>query len=452
MRPILSIVLVLLFSVTLTACIEGTLLDFSPNTDVYVSNNTGSNFTVSIQISSAAALQEGRDWTRYSETLAPYSTAKLISFERNKGFARDQEYVFDIQLSNEAGETLTLQQHIKGTAANSELRFGSFADDLVLTLFTDRSLHRVSSNFIQATPLASEIAVQAKTKARYDDLYYALTPAVETPSLNEDANRLSLISYNIGALPLVSKNIKERLQAIPDYIQGYDVVVLQEAFSDHRENLFLTMAQTYPYQTRMLDKEGVNVHDGGVIIFSRFPILDEAQIIFPDCADADCLADKGVNYAAVNKNGRVYHVFATHTASFDTSAARAYRQKQFTQMQDFTVTLAIPVTDTVIYAGDLNVNKLKFPDDYQNMLSTLQSSEPVYAGYTLATFDPRINIHATSTISGGSVEYLDYILLSDSHKPMLNNTNVVKVPRSSQKDFWQTWDLSDHFPVAAMLQ
>lgn len=452
MRLFISAALIVGFSIMLSACIEGTLLDLSPNTDVFVANNTNQSFTVSIQVSSDAALQEGRDWIRYSDTLGPYANAKLLTLERNKGFAVGQRYVFDIELSNAAGDVVTLKQHITGTRSNSDMRFGSYANDLDVRLFNDRSLHRLYSNFIQSSALASEIAVQAKIKARYDDLYYALTPTIDVNSLNDNANQLKVLSYNIWALPFISKDIKERLNAIPAYIQGYDVVLFQEAFSDHREAFLLELAKTYPYQTRMLDKDGINVHDGGVIILSRFPILNEAQAIFPDCADADCLADKGINYAAVNKNGRVYHVFATHTSSFDTVAARSYRQKQFKQMQNFAVSLSIPVTETVIYGGDLNVNKLKFPDDYQNMLTNLQSSEPVYAGYTLATFDPRVNVHATSTISGGSVEYLDYILVSDSHKTMANNTNTTRVPRSTSETFWQTWDLSDHFPVEALLE
>lgn len=137
----------------------------------------------------------------------------------------------------------------------------------------------------------------------------------------------------------------------------------------------------------MLDKEGINIYDGGVIIVSRYPIVNEAQYVFPDCSGTDCFADKGVNYAEVIKGGQAYHVFATHTASFDTDTARDYRQRQFKQIRALAQSLDIPANEAVIYSGDFNVNKLKFPDDYQQMMTNLNVSEPQYSGYTASTFD-----------------------------------------------------------------
>ncbi|NRB39024.1 MAG: sphingomyelin phosphodiesterase [Pseudomonadales bacterium] len=452
MNVIRHFLLISLICLILPSCIEGGLLDFSPTTDIVLSNNTAQTFSVQITVSGDTPLVEGRDFSQFTDTLAPYQTLKLLELERNKGFSADKTYTFDIQLSNQAGEHFTLQQHIKGTKNNSDIRFGVYAEDLELALFNDRTLRRFSTGFNQAETQPSEIAFQAKAKARYDDIYYAITPAITTTTLNENPDQLNLLTYNLSALPLISTDIEKRLKAIPAYIQDYDVLLFQEAFSEHREDFILEIAKTYPYQTQMLDKEGINVHDGGVIIFSRFPILNEAQFIFPDCADADCLADKGVNYAAINKLGRVYHVFATHTASFDSAVARHFRQKQFQQMRDFASSLAIPNTETVIYGGDLNVNKLIFLDDYQQMLNTLEADEPNFTGYTAATFDPRINLLAQDPITGGKVEYLDYILVSHAHKLASSNTNTVQVPRSSSADLWRVWDLSDHFPVQGFIE
>lgn len=111
------------------------------------------------------------------------------------------------------------------------------------------------------------------------------------------------------------------------------MLALQEVFASGRDAFLRELAKEYPYQTKMLDKEGINVYDGGVIIVSRYPIVNEAQYVFPDCSGTDCFANKGVNYAEIIKGGEAYHVFATHTASFDTDTARAYRQKQFQQMK-----------------------------------------------------------------------------------------------------------------------
>lgn len=63
-------------------------------------------------------------------------------------------------------------------------------------------------------------------------------------------------------------------------------------------------------------------------------------------------------------------------------------------MRTLAASLQIPASDTVIYGGDFNVNKRKFADDYAGMLANLNADEPVYGGYTEATFDPRLNPYA----------------------------------------------------------
>lgn len=63
-------------------------------------------------------------------------------------------------------------------------------------------------------------------------------------------------------------------------------------------------------------------------------------------AGTDCFADKGVMYAEVIKGGKAWHLFATHTASFDTDEARKLRQIQFGQIRTLAASLKIPASDT----------------------------------------------------------------------------------------------------------
>lgn len=109
------------------------------------------------------------------------------------------------------------------------------------------------------------------------------------------------MTYNVWALPAIASHIGDRLDIIPEYVKGYDVLALQEVFSNGRNDFLRALAKEYPYQTKMLDKSGFNIHDGGVTIVSRYPIVNQAQYVFPDCSGTDCFADKGVNYAEVIK-------------------------------------------------------------------------------------------------------------------------------------------------------
>lgn len=147
--------------------------------------------------------------------------------------------------------------------------------------------------------------------------------------------------------------------------------------------------------------------------------------------------------------GRTCSVFTTvglssdrQAASFDTDAARTLRQIQFQQIRNLVDGQNIPATEAVLMGGDLNVNKFLFPDDHAQMLSNLNATEPTNTGYE-ATYDARVN----NNIGSDKVQYLDYVVYSNTHLTPVESSNDVRVPRSANDDLWNWWDLSDHFPV-----
>ena len=420
------------------------------DTDVYLTNNTNQIMTIQARHSGTDLLELGSEWQQHVEQIGPWETKKLISFNRWTGVKSGETYEFDTVVSNSIGETVTLNQTMEGHWYNSSLQHGLSAADIGLALHDDRNIHRRSTDaFYENT----ELALKADSTARYDDIYYTITPQKLDEQPEPDANTLKVMTYNIWALPAIASHIGDRYDLIPQYVKGYDVLALQEVFANGRGEFLRELAKEYPYQTKMLDKDGINIYDGGVIIVSRYPIVNEAQYVFPDCTGTDCFADKGVNYAEIIKNGQAYHVFGTHTASFDTDTARDYRQRQFRQMRELAQSLEIPTSETVIYSGDFNVNKLKFPGDYQQMFANLQAVEPEYSGYTASTFDPRINNFAGEPMSGGeNVEYLDYVVLSSEYGQKAHNNNRVDIPRSTSSELWKHYNLSDHFPVSAVIK
>ncbi|WP_119394288.1 sphingomyelin phosphodiesterase [Salinibius halmophilus] len=414
------------------------------DTDVYFTNNSDQPLTVDVFHWGSDRLVEGDEWFQHVDTIAPYETKMVLSFNRYVGVKWGDDYYFETRLTSPQGLQYRLNQKMTGTWWSSNLAHGVQAHDLSPRWFSDRTIHRFDTGFDQNQ--LAELATKADFTVRYDDLYYTLSPETQAPV----AEGLSVMTYNIWALPLVASHIDDRLDLLPQYMKGYDVVMLQEVFAPGRDAFLAELAREYPYQTRMLDNNSVNIFDGGVTIVSRYPIVNQAQLVFPDCSGTDCFADKGINYAEVVKNGESYHLFATHAASFDTDEARRLRQEQFQMMRKFARDQGIPQNEMVIYGGDFNVNKLKFAtSDYPAMLANLNASEPGYAGYTASTFDPRINSFAAEY---DVVEYLDYILVSNEYDQSQSNINEVTVPRSTDARLWEHWDLSDHFPVSVDLQ
>ncbi|CZF77923.1 sphingomyelin phosphodiesterase [Grimontia marina] len=420
--------------------------------DVYLTNNSSQTLTINVDHSGSDLLEHGNEWFQLTQTLGPWETKPVLTFNRWEGVKAGKEYRFTTVVTNESGQQSMLHQTMTGHWSHSSISYGVSADDVPLHMQNDRNIHRFHTSVFQDRP--TELAMKSVATARYDNLYYTITPEKigEPQAPSEDT--LKVMTYNIWALPLIASHIGDRFNIIPEYVKGYDVIALQEVFANGRGSFLRRLAAEYPYQTQMLSKNSSNIYDGGVVIVSRYPIVNETQFIFPDCSGTDCFADKGVNYAEIIKGGKAYHVFATHTASFDTDTAREYRQRQFQQIRALANSLDISANDTVIYSGDFNVNKLKFPGDYQQMIENLAAVEPTYSGYTESTFDPRINNFAGEALSGGEhIEYLDYVMISREYgSNTATNDNRVDVPRTTDARLWKHWNLSDHFPVAAVIQ
>ena len=434
-------------------CLSASLVQpAQADSDVYVTNNSAQVLSVSVSHTGDALLEEGSQWQQHVQTLGPWETRMVLSFNRWVNVKSGKTYNFETVLTNPYGDSVSLHQQVKGYWYNSTLKHGASSGEFSLRWYDDRDIHREQTQMSQAGD-ATELAFKADATARYDDVYYAVTPQKIDEQPNPDADTLKVMTYNIWALPAIASHIQDRYDILPEHMKGYDVLMLQEVFASGREAFLRTLAAEYPYQTQMLDKDGFNVYDGGVTIVSRYPIVNQGQYVYPDCSGSDCFADKGLNYAEVIKGGKAYHLLATHTASFDTDTAREYRQRQFRQMRAFAQNLNIPADETVIYGGDFNVNKRKFADDYADMLANLNAQEPGYGGYTESTFDPRINGFAGKALSGGeNIEYLDYIVVSKEHKQVQQNTNVVKIQRTSDERLFKHWNLSDHFPVVTELR
>ena len=442
---------VLVMCFLLASCV-GEAPDNSPYSDIFFVNNTHQTLNIQVQQSGDALLQESQQYTVHEKTIPPYSTQLILRINRQNFPVAGQEFLFSTQVEGEY-INVELQQKIVSLQADSSLSFSGLVDNNPLPLQTDQNIHRIELK--QANGLTAELAFKAKNKGLYEDIHYVYTEAYSPATLDPSPDKLSVLSYNIWALPFISHEIKARLQAMPEYLQQYDVLLLQEAFSSEYENLVNTLEDNfgYTYVTKMLNSPTPNLFSGGVILLSRYPIVRQAQTYFPDCAGNDCLADKGINYMEVIKNGRSYHIFSAHTASFDSDIARLYRQNQFQQMRDFTEAMEIPKNETVIYGGDFNVNKLLFPEDYQQMLATLEVAEPEYTGYSKATFDPFINVHGSAFGSGGDhIEYLDYVFVSEQYGASNSIVNNVRIPRSTSPTLWNLWDLSDHFPIEAFIE
>ncbi|ESU23490.1 phospholipase C [Flavobacterium enshiense DK69] len=294
--------------------------------------------------------------------------------------------------------------------------------------------------------------------------------------LAEVTESLKVMSYNVYQLPSIMPQYKsrDRAAALYTYVSNLganspDVLVIEEGFNTNFGNEFLAKIKTlYPYATPLLglycgSGGGTSLYpndwnsysgacgnsifyvNGGTIILSKYPILAKHQLVYVNkISSLEGNSNRGVAYAVINKNGKKFHVFGTHTASEQPGyPGRATREKQFAEMRAFKNKFHIPVSEPVIYAGDMNV-EYTLTSEYEGMKGILNANVNYY-------FDP-LTIRGTYSNQNTVVQYqgytdynntLDYILYSNEHKlpyqvaPM--QQLIAKYPNLG--------DVSDHDPV-----
>ncbi|MEM7039918.1 MAG: T9SS type A sorting domain-containing protein, partial [Bacteroidota bacterium] len=219
-----------------------------------------------------------------------------------------------------------------------------------------------------------------------------------------------------------------------------DVVVFQEAFDPFPRSQELVPgmeAQGFIYNSGILND--YLPFNGGVIIFSRFPIeaTDEYDFLLCGPNSGDCFANKGVMYAKVNKLGKAYHIFGTHMDAGGATEDLVAKNLQFAEMRDFIAAQNIPSGEPALYGGDFNVSPLHGDNLFPNMLDSLDPLIPDYYGFQ------------NSTMGTDTGRIIDNFWVDRRHLLPLELRNEIVTLRGIEDDMWDISDYSDHRTVLA---
>lgn len=417
-------------------------------TYIYFQNNTPLRITTKAT-QTGGSLAANRWWASTDTVIDWGKTKQVMWMSRDAGITNGVDFFFNLQLYFGA-DSVSIKVKLNGNLVGSDMWLSSAGPGFSDPWYMDNSFHE---NIFTVNNKTYSLKYYSYFTGGYDDLRYVLhevNPYPADTAFTNKATNLSVLAYNIYMLtpPIAITDQAERATELGNVVHGYDALLLSEAFYNtvRTDNLIPGLSVEYPYYTAVVDKSGAT-EDGGVMIFSKYPIEYEAQMNYSDCDGTDCLSAKGVMYARLNKNGKKYHLFATHTQAWNAVVDVNVRVNQFLELRNFIAAQHIDSREPVIIGGDLNVDKIvNNQNEYYRMFDSLQAIEPTYYGNRFS-YDIDRNNYASS-----GTEYLDYVLPIKKYFVPYTTANEVRVIRSKADPMFDMNDLSDHFSVYGRLE
>ncbi len=418
----------------------------SQSTFVYFQNNTSLQLNVNT-IQYGDGVLSNSYWENNSGIIQPWQpSVQVMRTNRTTGITNGNDYFFDVIISG-LNDTVILEIQLTGNFIDSDMWHSARGNGFNHPWYNDSQFYEENILFEGKN---MTLKYQSALNGLYDDITFTLhdnEPYLHNASDDNNPQVLNVLSYNIFMLtpPLSFSDQNTRAEYLKNSLSEYDVIFIQEAFDNNaREDYLIPQLSTmFPYYTEVLDIPNTTNEDGGTMFFSKWPIVYDTGHVYQSCYSFECLTNKGVSYAKINKLGQEYHLFNTHTQAFRSADEIASRMAQIKEIRTFIEDLNIPQIDPVIVGGDMNVDYYaNHSNEYDSMFLFLNAMIPNYQGNPYS-FQPDLNYYASS----GPDELLDYLLPISDYKQPNSFFNEVRIFRQIVDPMWGKFDMSDHFPV-----
>jgi endonuclease/exonuclease/phosphatase family metal-dependent hydrolase len=283
--------------------------------------------------------------------------------------------------------------------------------------------------------------------------------------------------------------LKKIAQVLPTINQGnVDAFVLCECIIESVfEDLLQPMAKRgWRYCTKPLVSANVmtnqsllpSIMSGGVFILSKWPIVREDRHVYRNAIGADSMVAKGVVYARIMKEGKMFNVLGTHLQAWKSADARSVRIQQTLEIRDFVTKLELSSDEPLMLAGDFNIDRDSEFVDLQNFLHITEMNMPPIVGSERHTVSKNNELYGVDDPTQYTNEswpngcfdvykdtlrcvccadaWVDYVLTSRVHQLPLKHTSSIqalplRVERYNVQLCVNTWrkvrDITDHYAV-----
>jgi len=412
---------------------------------IYLQNNTNLDFGISA-VQTGTHTMNSSEWDLKATDMYPWEMQKeILNTNRDGGVHNGETFYFDVSVWH-GTDTFVMQLKLKGELIGSDMKHSLKGNGFDHAWYNGGGFHEETLTF-GGLPVTIKYRPDGTDLVWTRNIVFAIhhnTAAYEIDSADySNPNVMNVLSYNVQFLPLGVVGLAfaaERGDYIPTEISPYqDVVIVQEAFDDGPRDNNLIPAMTaagFPHRTDILNNNQLPVWNGGVQIFSRWPIEYEDEYDYRNCDNnaQDCLAAKGIMYARVNKLGKKYHIFGTHVEAGGNSNDIAIKKEQFGEQRDFIASQNIPVTEAVILGGDMNTDasSVQYPD----LIDSLNPIIGLHKGF-----------YASTAVNRDSGNIIDHVWGDRNHLVPLDCYTKVWIYRTIADDMFEIFDPSDHLPV-----
>ena len=163
-----------------------------------------------------------------------------------------------------------------------------------------------------------------------------------------------ILYWNVWCLPgpFTDKRYSsdERAKLIAPHIRGYDLVLLNEAWTPEAKRVF---KKEYPYYYKT-GSQCFATYDSGLLVLSKHPIRSPSYHLFSKAAGWDWFASKGVIHFELQIKLNTYHFFLTHMQAGHSHADQVARFKQTDELIDY-VNRHLRNGESAFLIGDLNM-------------------------------------------------------------------------------------------------
>lgn len=252
--------------------------------------------------------------------------------------------------------------------------------------------------------------------------------------------KLKILLWNVWLLPsiITDGRSKERAGMISKLLNDFDVVVLNEAFTN-KQAIMKDLVHRYKIRT---PRTFYKLLDSGLMVFSKYPIENIHFLPFSNLENWDQLSSKGVIKLTVNFGNSIkLDVYGTHLQAGSREIDHQARLSQVNELNDFIKTHSHFNIYPIVFCGDLNCGPVldrtfnHFPNHYDDANDARKRDSQ----YKKLVQSNKLN----EIYSEGNEEDICRFLYKDGLLGKLNNVNLSYINLRGPNDE----NLSDTSPV-----